>query len=224
MTDTPVVIPVLLHQQADGTYDKWPVCSDWTKHVCSQPCFGGSNAAGMRLDSVTVLDVDDPVALGWLLAKAWDLTHCISKTPRGFHLYFYGQVKQTSGAGWDLKHGNHSFVVTPTTGAAADAGYTWVNQGPLGDAQVLASIMPELHRQRKGYQDIDFSQIQQIVENPIGPGNRNNFLAALKGWLIGLNCPDDYVHLVVICANQAMPEPLSERELLTTVLRDKGWT
>ena len=216
-------LPVHLILNQDGTYDKRPACGDWASHLCGVGCFSQFfNAVGIRLDDITVLDIDKPHELKWLLDIAGGLTGCISKTPRGYHLYFEGAtVKQVSGDGWDLKHGPRSFVVSPGTVAGDQAGYRWIQQGALSPVGNLSKVFERLNTEHpRTMIDIDWS----AISDPTVCGGRNNFLAQLKGWLIGIGCNDDYTALVVLAANQAMPEPLDETELMTTVLRDKDWT
>lgn len=216
-------LPVHLVKNSDGTYDKRPACGSWAEHKCQLGCFGTwYNAVGIRLDDITVLDIDKPDILGWLLEQAFDLTQCVSKTPRGYHLYFSGKLmRQVSGDGWDLKHGAKSFVVAPSTVASDQAGYLWISKGTLGPVTNLNNVFAKLqqnHPQR--LPDLNLSHLS----DPTQLGGRNNFLAGLKGWLIAAGCNSEYVARVIVEANRVKPEPISDEELNSTVLRDKVWT
>ena len=97
---------------------KRPAVSRWTERTAEslhreQRWVGDVTAYGLRLDGLTVVDVDDrsqlPAVLDWLGSPAT----LVVATPRGAHVYFRGEVPPAKYSWGDVLSGPGRYVLGP---------------------------------------------------------------------------------------------------------------
>ena len=184
---------------------KQPFCTGWASdHVHTDSCWSVADAFGIRLDGLTVVDLDHIKNVDAEMRQIiTDLETLTVMTPRGLHVYLRGEVGGFSRRGLgDVMSGKGRQVVAPDMPDRRVIGHGMESVGSeLGTALLDAMWRAGQTPGRPA-----------AVYGPFETDNRNNSLYGLYKYLAGEGWGQDAARQVVRLVNENTPgvEPLTD--------------